>query len=92
MNADQLAGIAQRANDVVNGFTTVRTQNARDTVKVLAYVAELEHAKEVLMKRLVESRGAQPGKGNLGKSFDELFESIFGKDFFKNPNLKDIIK
>lgn len=72
---DNVINARQRAEQVVNGFTKVREQQARDVLTCTAYIAQLEHANDTLLKRVHELNKASGAKA---ETFSDVFGDIFG--------------
>lgn len=77
MTPDEVQAVHQRAADVVNGFKTVREQQARDVLKLTIYIAQLEHERN-LLKVAWEKHQPQKADGSYSSAFDSLFGNIFG--------------
>lgn len=73
MTPEQVQGAYERASSVVNGFRTVREQQARDVVALCAYVQALEHR----LQRLKAVMQEQPGNQSYAKTFKDIFDDIF---------------
>lgn len=80
LSADQLKRIHNDAKDVVNGFRTVRQQQARDVLELVALVAEMQHANEILMRKLEQQAPERHAdEPSFTEAFNDVFGSIFGK-------------
>lgn len=80
MTPEQVERARLAAAQVVDGFKTVRTQQARD---VLALCASLELHRRTLLRlreelRKVQPGGAKPTENDFG-GFAGLFDDIFGQ-------------
>lgn len=80
MNQDQITAAVSRAQEVVNGFKTVRDQQARDVVALAGELARRDHQIETLKKAVLamKLKGAGVGTG-FGKKgpLEELFGDLF---------------
>jgi hypothetical protein len=78
MSPDAITGCRERAEAVVNGFKQVREQQARDVLNLTAHIAEVEHARDVLLRRLEDLRNLDslPGKQRYSDFFDSIFKDI----------------
>lgn len=77
LNEEQIAQAKERAEQVVNGFTKVRDQQARDAVN-LAETLQLRNKQLDTLMRELEKRASSKGFGAM----DGIFDDVFGKDFF----------
>ena len=79
LSQERLEAIHARASAVVNGFATVKDQQARDCVYLLGHIAAQNHAREVLEKRLSEfrERTVKRKATSFADAFAE-FDDIFG--------------
>lgn len=77
LNEKQIAEAKERAEQVVNGFTTIKMQQARDALS-LAETLQLRNKQLANLIEELKKRGS--GKGTGG--FDDIFGDVFGNDFF----------
>lgn len=78
LNEQQVEEAKKRAEEVVNGFTTIKMQQARDAVSL----AETLQLRNKQLAKLMEELKKRPNSGG----FDDIFGDVFGKDFFsQNP-------
>ena len=82
LNEEQIAQAKERAEQVVNGFTKVRDQQARDAVN-LAETLQLRNKQIAALMAELEKRGVF-NKASFGGSncFASMFNDVFGNDFF----------
>ena len=78
MTKDQIAATYQRASDVVNGFATVKTQQARDAVALAGVIAARDQEIENLQKQGAGLQ-LQVAGGASQPSATPFLDEIFGK-------------
>ena len=78
MTKDQIAATYQRASDVVNGFATVKTQQARDAVALAGVIVARDQEIENLQKQ-VAGLQLQVAGGASKPSATPFLDEIFGK-------------
>lgn len=77
LNEQQITEAKERAEQVVNGFATIRMQQARDALS-LAETLQLRNKQLAALMEKLEKR-------NSGKDgFGDIFDDVFGKDFFNS--------
>ena len=78
MTKDQIAATYQRASDVVNGFATVKTQQARDAVALDGVIAARDQEIENLQKQ-VAGLQLQVAGGASKPSATPFLDELFGQ-------------
>lgn len=86
LNEQQIEEAKDRADQVVNGFATVKMQQARDALS-LAETLQLRNKQLAnLLEEIKKRAAARSNAGGIDDIFGDIFgESVFGKggsDFF----------
>lgn len=71
MTESEIALIKVRAQDVIEGFSVVRTQQARDVIKL---AEELRSQTRELQRTIDDMRREMDKKSDFGNVFDELMK------------------
>ena len=79
MNQDQINAAVGRAQEVVNGFKTVRDQQARDVVALAGELARRDHQIETLKKAVLamKLKGVRMDTGGKRGPLEDMFGDVF---------------
>ncbi len=81
LNEQQIEEAKKRAEEVVNGFTTIKMQQARDALS-LAETLQLRNKQLAnLVEEIKKRSAARSAAGGFGGS-DDIFGDIFDNNFF----------
>jgi hypothetical protein len=80
LSEDQLKRMRGDAKDVVNGFRTVRQQQARDVLELVAHIAALQHANELLVRKLEQPDLRRTDEPSFAQTFSDIFGNLNKKN------------
>lgn len=85
LNEQQIEEAKKRAEEVVNGFTTIKMQQARDALSLAETLQlrnkQLANLVEEIKKRSA-ARSAAGGFGGSDDIFSDIFSDVFDNNFF----------
>lgn len=85
LNEQQIEEAKKRAEEVVNGFTTIKMQQARDALS-LAETLQLRNKQLANLVEEIKKRSAARSAASGFGGADDIFGDIFDNNFFsQNP-------